>query len=129
MIAGSGSPTTIDQCYERPLWPRMSRSASSLKGYSVAYNLMAEARESINWAAMLEQLRGCGDVVEYFPIPATSPTEADAIGISIPAQQAPTNAWRELECALKLLLQCGMEVTDLYAASRVTVESLDKVRG
>lgn len=96
----------------------------------MAFSLIAESADSIDWKSVAEALGESGGAVEYFPIPADGDDTGDAIGISIPVRADPSSAWCALERSIPLLTRVfGLRVTELYTGSEVGEADLPRLKG
>lgn len=96
----------------------------------MAFNLFAESPDPIDWERLSGALRSSSTFVEFFPIPAKSKEERDAIGVSLPMRHATEAGWQELERILRFLLESfHMEITELYSGRKLSILNLGEIRG
>ena len=95
----------------------------------MSYNVISEAPGRLDWNQVLSiasELRG---VVEVFPIPAESPEDPDALGLSIPSKRADERAWQELTRLIdSLKKRFEMKAVELYSGLPFEPATLERIR-
>lgn len=90
----------------------------------MAYTLMAESSKPVDWAAIHGAVSPIRKRVELFPIP-----ESNGIGFSVPQRLRNELAWEEFtQLADVLQKKFGMEIYDLLSGTKVTADTLEKVK-
>lgn len=94
----------------------------------MAFNLMCESREKINWNSLNERAQSL-KLIEVVPMPNLSVSNGDALGISVPLKNVGEQAFRELTEFLKYLLEnYKFRIYDLYSNKLLTAENIWELR-
>jgi len=89
----------------------------------MAYTLMAESKEAVDWSALHGTLMPIRKRVELFPIPASN-----GLGMSIPQRLRNDLAWEEFTQMLDVLRKFEMDVYDMHSGTKVEPGALDAVK-
>lgn len=87
----------------------------------MAYDLMAESPDPIDWVALRNDVAYGIQGVEFFPIPAGKPGERDALGIRVPFTCLSKASWDELLSVVgKLRSKYRMVIYEMCSAQVLT---------
>ncbi|HYE99484.1 MAG TPA: hypothetical protein VEJ18_11265 [Planctomycetota bacterium] len=89
----------------------------------MAYTLMAESKNPVDWPALHAAVKPIRRRVELFPVPP------DGLGLSIPQRQRNELAWEEIEQLSTLLRdKFAMVLVDLQTGQPVPPEAMESLK-
>jgi len=95
----------------------------------MSYNVISEAPIPLDWGRVCSVVSAHRRRVEVFPIPAESPGDPDALGLSIPEGQADESAWEELIRLIDALrVGFGMNAVELYSGLCFEPGNLERIQ-
>jgi len=95
----------------------------------MAFNLLFEFTGSVDWTELHRLACSRQRVVEWFPVPASTPGEPDGLAASVPLKHAGDAAWLELHESLRAITAAfPASVINLYTGTAVPESEWHTIR-